>query len=91
MTRYKFFVGKNKSESIIRSDIKDLLKTNKDILYKIPKSEEYRPDLIANKFYGDPRLFWVLVYANEFGNSPEDFIVDKTIRVPYHTRVMEII
>lgn len=91
MTRYKFFIGDIKSESIIREDIKELLKTSKDVLYKIPKSEEYRPDLIANRFYGDPKLFWVLVYANNFANSPEDFIVNKTIRIPYYGRVMEIL
>lgn len=93
MTRYKFFETENnkKIESILREDIKDLLTTNKDILYKIPKSEEYRPDLIANRFYGDTKLSWVLVYANNFGNSPEDFIVNKTIRVPHYTKLMEIL
>lgn len=91
MSRYRFFDGDKKSESFLNTDIYEMLKTDKDILYKIPKAEEYRPDLIANRFYGDPKLFWVLVYANNFKNSPEDFTVDKTIRVPYHGRVMEII
>lgn len=91
MTRYKFFDGEIKSQGFIRNDIKDLLSSNKDILYKIPKSEEYRPDLIANRFYGEPKLFWVLIYVNDFSNSPEDFEVNKTIRVPHYSRVMEII
>ena len=91
MTRYKFFIGDVKIESFIREDIHNLLKTSKDILYKIPKSEEYRPDLIAQRFYGDTKLFWILVYANNFGNSPEDFEVNRAIRIPYHARIMEIL
>ncbi len=91
MTRYKFFEGDKKSESIIKQSIYELLKTDKDILYRIPKQEEFRPDLIANKFYGDPRLFWVLVYANNFKSSPEDFLVDKMIRVPHYSRILEIL
>lgn len=91
MSRYKFFDGNKKIESFINQNLYSFLKTNKDIWYKIPKSEEYRPDLIANRFYGDPRLFWVLVYANKFGNSPEDFTVDRTIRIPHHGRVLEIV
>lgn len=90
MSRYRFFDGDKKIESIINPSIYETLKTDKDILYKIPKGEEFRPDLIANRFYGDPKLFWVLVYANNFANSPEDFVVDKTIRIPFHGRVMEI-
>lgn len=91
MSRYNFFDGDKKIESILNPELLQALKTDRDVLYKIPKEEEYRPDLIANRFYGDPRLFWVLVYANNFANSPEDFIVDKTIRIPYHGRVMELV
>jgi len=91
MSRYKFFKGERKIKSIIDQNLYTLLRTNRDIWYKIPKEEEYRPDLIAQRFYGDPKLFWILVYANKFGNSPEDFYVDRTIRVTNYNRVMEII
>jgi len=91
MSRYKFFDGEKKIEGTIKEELYELLKTNKDIWYKIPKQEEFRPDLIANRFYGDPKLFWVLVYANNFKNSPEDFYVDRNIRVTNYNRVMEII
>lgn len=91
MSRYKFFKGDNKAKSIISQDIYSILNTNRDVWYKIPKSEEYRPDLIAQRFYGNPKLFWVLVYANNFGNSPEDFHVDRMIRITNHNRVMEIV
>lgn len=90
MSRYKFFEGTKKIESIIKQDIYSLLITDKDIWYKIPKGEEYRPDLIAQRFYGNPKLSWILVYANKFGNSPEDFTTDRMIRVTNYNRVMEI-
>lgn len=91
MSRYKFFEGAKKIESIVNQDIYSLLITDKDIWYKIPKEEEYRPDLISQRFYGNPKLSWILIYANKFGNSPEDFITDRMIRITNYNRVMEII
>lgn len=35
-----------------------------DILYKIDKVYEYRPDLLANDLYGDSALWWVFVQRN---------------------------
>ena len=51
-----------------------------DRLYKIPLKYEYRPDLIAMEFYQNPKLYWVLVYANGFNNSPQDFVVNSIIK-----------
>jgi hypothetical protein len=56
--------------------------------YTIPITRAYRPDLIALDFYGDPALFWVLVYANKFQESPADFVPNLVIQVPRFDRVM---
>lgn len=35
-----------------------------DILYKIPIVYEYRPDMLANDLYNDPKLWWVFAQRN---------------------------
>lgn len=62
-----------------------------DILYTIPIEQQYRPDLIASKFYGNSKLYWILVYANNFANCPEDFETGVIIRVPKYERVIGLI
>jgi len=47
-----------KSDLLIRSN-------STDIEYKVEAKDEYRPDLLAYKFYGDPRLAWVILDAND--------------------------
>jgi hypothetical protein len=59
--------------------------------YQIPISRSYRPDLIAKDFYGNALLYWVLVYANNFSNSPEDFAPNLIIKVPKFERLMSAI
>jgi len=64
---------------------------NDDKSFRIPLKYEYRPDLIALDFYGDPRLFWVIVYANGFNNSPQDFNSGKVIKIPRYERIVSLI
>jgi len=46
-----------------------------------------RIDLLANKFYGDPVLWWVLAVANNLDVLPTDLKYGSTIRVPSKTYV----
>lgn len=95
-SRYKFFdtvynedMG-NTQKGFMTQNLGELLRTDRDILYTIPIDQAYRPDLIANQFYGNPKLFWVIVYANDINNSPEGFYQARVIRVPSFDRVLEI-
>jgi hypothetical protein len=58
------------------------------ISYKIPLARKYRPDLIAQDYYGDVSLYWVLIYANNFNNSPVDFYVSRIIKIPKFESVL---
>jgi hypothetical protein len=95
--RYKFFENVYNEEThhwqkgLMERKIKDLFSTDEDIIYEVPKKEEYRPDLIAYKFYGDPKLSWVLIYVNECSNSPEEFFEGAVIRIPHYNRVLELV
>jgi hypothetical protein len=96
-SRYKFFntVYDPDSQHTIKGlptvQLNTLFASLDSVSYKIPLSRVYRPDLIAWDFYGDASLFWVLVYANNFANSPFDFSANKVIQVPLFDRVLSVI
>ena len=60
----------------------DSLKNYPSKKYMVSLSDVYRPDLIARKFYGDERFFWILTYVNDIYNSPEGFYVGRIINIP---------
>lgn len=76
-------------KGLIDTDVKETLTFNDDIIYEIPLKYEYRPDRIASAFYGDPKLFWVLVYVNEISDSPAGFYSGRKIRIPRVERILE--
>ncbi len=61
------------------------------VYYTIPIQFQYRPDLIAYKFYKDSSLDWILTYANQFKNSPEDYVAGISILIPELTRIKQLI
>lgn len=66
----------------LNKDIVDSIKSQDYTLYKIPLSERYRPDLIAKKFYGSGKYFWILIYANDISDSPQGFSTNTIIKIP---------
>ena len=43
-------------------------KTSQDSIHIVTASEEFRPDVIANNAYGDPKLAWVILAANNLSD-----------------------
>ena len=60
-----------------------------DILFVIPPNLANRPDLIANKFYGNTRYMWVILMRNldVIENPLTDMYSGKTIFIPSETRL----
>jgi hypothetical protein len=50
--------------------------------WKIPFKYEYRPDLISARWYGTPELWWVIQEYNDFFRMPQDFYVNRMIKIP---------
>jgi hypothetical protein len=67
------------------------VKTTTKKIFEIPLIYQYRPDKIASRFYGNPKLYWVLVYVNDIHNSPEGFYLGRRIRIPRVERVTEVV
>ena len=78
-------------KGFLKDGTKQTLSFPDDIIYEIPLIYQYRPDRIAEKFYGNPKLFWILVYVNDISDSPEGFYTARTIRVPRFERITEVI
>jgi len=96
-SRYKFFYDvfnedtNHTQKGLMEEDVKALFSSSDDIIYSIPIEEEYRPDLIAKRFYGNPKIYWIIVYVNSISDSPEGFYEGRTIRVPRYEKVNELI
>jgi len=58
----------------------DLPVQSDDIQYRVRDTD--RIDLLAQRFYGDPVLWWVIAAANEFEIIPTDFNSAEVIRIP---------
>ena len=39
-----------------------------DTLHIVTAGEKYRPDILANKYYGDPRFAWIILSANNMSD-----------------------
>lgn len=65
-------------ESIYLPDLSE--PRDDDIEYII--TEHDRIDLLSNRFYGTPRLWWVIALANKMANISTDFAPGKKILIP---------
>lgn len=48
----------------------------------VPAGMEHRPDLIANAVYGSPKLYWVVLVANNIYDPEEALDIGDKIRLP---------
>jgi len=62
--------------------------TDNDMYYTIEPQYQYRPDLLALKFYGSEYLWWVIVKANNLSHPLKELVAGKVIRIPAASRVL---
>lgn len=51
-----------------------------DLWYQVVAGD--RPDTLGQKFYGSPRLWWVVAVANELEILPSQLYVGQILRIP---------
>lgn len=62
--------------------------TNLTELYKncsdgyVLKGMEYRPDLVAMHYLGDPTKAWAITFVNNFFNGIKDYTLGKKLKIP---------
>lgn len=59
-------------------------KSEQDIIHEILPYEDKRPDLTALNFYGDARLYWVILAANDL-KTKNEYLNGMIIRIPSAT------
>lgn len=69
----------------LMSDV--IVPDSSDIIYRVPQSGVERLDLIANKFYGVPDLWWVIARVNRNLDPLVGFAANQQIRVPRRERL----
>ena len=53
---------------------------NDDMTHEVEEND--RIDKLANKYYGDPNLWWVIALANDLRIVPPDLQAESKIRIP---------
>lgn len=62
---------------------------NKDLVYQIKAGEDI--EFLANKFYGNPLLKWVILYANPSYMSELDIEVGDYLNIPRYEKVVRFL
>jgi len=53
---------------------------NDDIIHQVEQTD--RIDTLAQKYYGDPILWWVIALANDMKNPPLELNAGDSLRIP---------
>lgn len=59
----------------------EIRESSRDIYYSVEKGYENRLDLISNKFYGTPLMYWAIAVMNRIDN-PLDIPSGVVLRIP---------
>lgn len=62
------------------ADLPEIPLQDGDFQYTVTSTD--RIDTLANRFYGDPVLWWVIAVANGMELLPDDLVPDTVIRIP---------
>lgn len=68
-------------------DLPDIVVQTDDVQYMTMNSD--RIDRIANQFYGDPVLWWVIAAANDMELLPNALYGGQTLRIPSPRYVLQ--
>lgn len=78
--RFADFVLVDGTEFFDVLDLPEIPEQPDDITYRVKDGERF--DLLAQRFYGDPVLWWVIAAANNIELPPFGFHIGATLRIP---------
>jgi Base plate wedge protein 53 len=67
-----------------------ILSADDDVLVRVEQNSERRPDRVAQQYYQDSKLWWVIALVNGAVDPLGEFEIGRTIRIPDIKRVREI-
>ena len=79
---YRQIIDNNNDIYIETSNSTPVEDSTQDVYHEVLKEEENRLDIIANKYYGSPDMFWVIAMGN---NIVDPFVIKAgdILRIPY--------
>ena len=63
---------------MVRTDIIPSLMNNGSLFYKYDMQDGDTPEIIANKYYGDPYRYWLFLYGNNIMDPQWDLALSET-------------
>lgn len=60
-----------------------------DKFYIVEANDNGRPDIIAYKMYGDPALYWIILWINDILDPFETIYPGMLLRIPQQRRLAE--
>jgi len=79
--------GSKTTSLILGLQVPPVIEDVSDVLYKVSQGGAARLDLISDKFYGTPELWWVIAQVNPGTDPLVGFSIGQTIRVPTRHRL----
>ena len=68
---------------------RDIPRHNTDQFYVLSSEDVARPDLLSYKFYGTPKLYWVILWLNNISDPFEGMYPGMLLRIPTYTRLAQ--
>ena len=63
---------------LVRTDLIPELMNNESLFYQYDTQEGDTPEIIANKYYGDPYRYWLFLYGNNIMDPQWDLALSET-------------
>lgn len=70
-------------------DLPEVVEQPDDLVHQVMDND--RIDLLAYRYYQDPRLWWVIAAANEIEEVPTHFNVGDQLRIPAPRYVTQVL
>lgn len=81
--------NRNGNNFLILRNPLNLEKSSTDTNIIVSQEFENRPDLLANKLYNEPELWWVIYEFNEIKDPFFDLKAGQILRIPTLERILE--
>lgn len=69
----------------------EIPETDGDVYYTITTDAESRLDLLAYKFYGNAKYYWMIGYANNIVDPLQPIKKGTTVRIPNISEVSSVV
>lgn len=86
MSRYnlaeEFYIKEDKKYNVSPLPMFEIPETSNDKWRIVKSDEQFNPDVISYREYGDERLYWIILMANNIFDPFTELSAGRLIRIP---------